>query len=116
MTNPTPCEGILFGFVVPIPAFPGYVLLNKVPTEVVPTPMIVVTTPTQEYIAETTFEQELILVLDSIPLSIDLFITLQKGRYKINIKNEVTNSMKVKKNFFCIKKKIISNIDDIYEF
>ena len=66
MTNPTPCEGILFGFVVPIPAFPGYVLLNKVPTAVVPIPMIVVTTPTQEYIAETTLLQELILVLEPV--------------------------------------------------
>ena len=61
-------------------------------------------------------KKELILVLDSIPLSIDLFITLQKGKYKINRKYEVNKTMQVKQGFCWFKKKIISNNDDNYEF
>jgi hypothetical protein len=60
-------------------------------------------------------KKELILVLDSIPISIDLFIALQKGKYKINKKNEIYKTMQVKQKFFCFKKKKLHS-DENYEF
>ena len=56
-------------------------------------------------------KKELIMVLDSIPLSIDLFITLQKGKYEINKKDkkeEYDDDIEYKTTFFFFKKKIIS--------
>ena len=44
-------------------------------------------------------KEEFILLLDTVQITIDLFITLQKGKYKINIKNEVYKH-KVKTNTF----------------
>jgi len=60
---------------------------------------------------------ELTLSLDSIPLSIDLIISLKKGKYKINTKDEVYTH-KVKKNIFGIvkKKKIKENILNNYNY
>jgi len=60
---------------------------------------------------------ELTLSLDSIPLSIDLIISLKKGKYKINTKDEVYTH-KVKKNIFGIvkKKKIKENILINYDY
>ena len=60
---------------------------------------------------------ELTLSLDSIPLSIDLIISLKKGKYKINTKDEVYTH-KVKKNIFGIvkKKKIKENILTNYDY
>ena len=60
---------------------------------------------------------ELTLSLDSIPLSIDLIISLKKGKYKINTKDEVYTH-KVKKNIFGIvkKKKIKENILSNYDY
>ena len=60
---------------------------------------------------------ELTLSLDSIPLSIDLIISLKKGKYKINTKDEVYTH-KVKKNIFgnIKKKKIKENILSNYDY
>jgi len=60
---------------------------------------------------------ELTLSLDSIPLSIDLIISLKKGKYKINTKDEVYTH-KVKKNIFgnIKKKKIKENILTNYDY
>jgi len=44
------------------------------------------------------------LSLDTVPISIDLLISLKKGKYKINIKDEVYTH-KVKKSIFNFKKK-----------
>ena len=44
------------------------------------------------------------LSLDIVPLLIDLLISLKKGKYKINIKNEVYTH-KLQKSFFSFKKK-----------
>jgi hypothetical protein len=49
-------------------------------------------------------KEELILILDTVPLTIDLFITLQKGKYKINIQNEIFYTNKGKTSIFgCFK-------------
>ena len=44
------------------------------------------------------------LSLDTVPITIDLLISLKKGKYKINMKDEVYTH-KVKKSFFTFKKK-----------
>ena len=61
--------------------------------------------------------EELTLSLDSIPLSIDLIISLKKGKYKINTKDEVYTH-KVKKNIFGIikKKEKVENILNNYDY
>ena len=61
--------------------------------------------------------EELILSLDSISLSIDLIISLKKGKYKINTKDEVYTH-KVKKNIFGIikKKEKVENILNNYDY
>jgi hypothetical protein len=72
-----------------------------------------------QYIIELTDhkKQELILSLDSIPLIVDLFISLQKGKYKINKIskkddiNEITKKNKVL-GFFNKKKNKNKNDDD----
>ena len=49
-------------------------------------------------------KEELILILDTVPLTIDLFITLQKGKYKINIQNDIFYTNKGKTSIFeCFK-------------
>ena len=54
-----------------------------------------------------TKKEEFILLLDTVPLTIDLIITLQKGKYKINMKNEVYNTNNINKvktsSFWCFK-------------
>ena len=59
-----------------------------------------------QYIIDITEDkkEELILILDTVPLTIDLFITLQKGKYKINIQNEIFYTNKGKTSIFeCFK-------------
>ena len=48
------------------------------------------------------------LSLDTVPIVIDLLISLKKGKYKINIKNEVYTH-KINKHFFSLKKKNKNN-------
>ena len=49
--------------------------------------------------------EEFILLLDTVQITIDLFITLKKGKYNINIQNEVYYTHKLIKNntFGCFK-------------
>ena len=59
-----------------------------------------------QYIIDITEDkkEELILILDTVPLTIDLFITLQKGKYKINIQNDIFYTNKGKTSIFeCFK-------------
>jgi len=72
-----------------------------------------------QYIIEFTDhkKQELILSLDSIPLIVDLFISLQKGKYKINKiskKDDINETSKKSKvlGFFNKKKNKNKNDDD----
>ena len=46
-------------------------------------------------------KKEVIMMLDTIPLTIDLIVTLKKGKYKINKKNEVYKNITDKKKWFC---------------
>ena len=52
-----------------------------------------------------------------MPLLIDIIVTLQKGKYKINTKDEVYTH-KVKKNIFGIikKKEKVENILNNYDY
>jgi hypothetical protein len=61
-----------------------------------------------QYIIEITDEKhkEIITALDLVPNTIDLFIALQKGRYKIN-KKQIAATLKVRKasivkKIFCL--------------
>ena len=46
-------------------------------------------------------KEEFILLLDTVQITIDLFITLQKGKYKINMKNEAYTHKVNKSTFGC---------------
>ena len=67
-------------------------------------------------------KQELLLSLESVPLLIDIIVTLQKGKYKINKKTDIhkedndDDDGTSKKNIFCIFKKKIKYKKNEYDF
>ena len=67
-------------------------------------------------------KKELLLSLDSVPLLIDIIVTLQKGKYKINKKTDIhkedndDDDGTSKKNIFCIFKKKIKYKKNEYDF